>query len=386
VILFAGVAAIAMTPACSSCGKGSARAVEDAAPPDAAVATVGSATAPGAPKPGMVWIPAGVLKAGTPIDQTPRVAEEELPGTEIPMAGFYMDLLPYPNEAGAIPQTNVSRDDAARLCTAKGKRLCTELEWERACKGPDNHRYEYGDAYKAQQCNTGVPAEQSAKRPSGDRLACASGFGVRDMHGSVWQWTDSAWGRGVGKDFGVLRGGNAVAGEIAGRCANALGRPPSTQSPTMGFRCCAGPRNEAIVDLAVKVGSPLSRIENVQELPQSVLDLPCPSPDADAGACVYPRGWIWRPSGNVDIYLRSGCTGSGLGLRCGMVAATILGEKMVVLAHANVGREIPEVVLVAGEGRNARARGGDVHGPVFRELVYSYGKVDVRGKEPDFGR
>jgi len=330
----------------------------------------------------MVWIPAGVLKAGTPIDQTPRVAEEELPGTEIPMAGFYMDLLPYPNEAGAIPQTNVTRDEAARSCAAKGKRLCTELEWERACKGPDNRRYEYGDEYKSVPCSTGIPAEQSAKRPSGDKLSCVSGFGVRDMHGSVWEWTDSAWGRGVTKEFGVLRGGNAVAGDIVGRCANALGRPPAVRQPTFGFRCCAGPRNEAKVDLEVKVGQPLSRIENVQELPQSVLDLPCPSPQK--GTCVYPRAWIWRPSGNVEIYLRNGCTGSGLGLRCGIVAATLLGDKVHVLARANVGREIPEVVLVAGEGRNARARGGDIRGPVFREMVYSYGKVEVRGKEPEF--
>jgi hypothetical protein len=294
-----------------------------------------------------------------------------------------MDLLPYPNEAGAIPQTNVTRDEATRLCGAKGKRLCTELEWERACKGPNNTRYEYGEDYRAATCNTGVAAETSSKRPSGDRLSCASAFGVRDMHGGVWQWTDSAWGRGVGRDFGVLRGGNSTAGEIVGRCANALGRPPSTASATMGFRCCAGPRNEAKVELAVKVGQPLSKIENVAELPQSVLDLDCPSP-VDAGACVYPRAWIWRPSGNVEIYLRSGCTGSGLGLRCGIVAVTLLDEKVHVLARFAVGREIPEVVLVAGEGKNARARGGDPRGPVFREMVYSYGKVDVKGQDPQF--
>ncbi len=379
-LVWIALAALA-TPACSSCGRSSA--TSDAGfVSDAAVASVPSAITPGAPKPGMIWIPSGTLKAGTPIDQIPRVAEEELPSIEIPMGGFYMDVLPYPNEAGAIPQTNVTRDEAARLCGAKSKRLCTELEWERACKGPQGTRYEYGEDYRAPVCNTGVAVEQAARKPSGDMLACASGFGVRDMHGSVWQWTDSAWGRGVGRDFGVLRGGNSTAGEIVGRCANALGRPPSTASATMGFRCCAGPRNEAKVELEVKVGQPLSKIENVAELPQPVLDLPCPSPVE--GTCVYPRAWIWRPSGNVEIYLRNGCTGSGLGLRCGFVVVQLLGDKVNVMARVAVGREIPEVVLVAGEGRNVRARGGDIRGPVFRELVYSYGKVEVKGKDPQF--
>ena len=86
----------------------------------------------------MAWVPPGVLLAGTAPDKTPRIAEEELPGTPIQLNGFYIDLLAYPNEPGAIATTNVSREDAAHLCEAKGKRLCTEYEWERACKGPDN--------------------------------------------------------------------------------------------------------------------------------------------------------------------------------------------------------------------------------------------------------
>ena len=92
----------------------------------------------------MVWVPSGLLRAGSPIDEVPNVAEADLPGVDVPMAGFYIDLLPWPNEAGAIPTTNVTRDEAKRLCDSKQKRLCAELEWERACKGPDNLRYEYG--------------------------------------------------------------------------------------------------------------------------------------------------------------------------------------------------------------------------------------------------
>ncbi len=72
------------------------------------------------PRPGMTWIPPGVLLAGTPPDRLPRVADEEMAGEQVVMHGFYADIYPYPNEAGAIPTTNVSQADAKALCEASG--------------------------------------------------------------------------------------------------------------------------------------------------------------------------------------------------------------------------------------------------------------------------
>ena len=89
------------------------------------------------PRKGMVWIEAGALIAGTSPDQLPRIADEEMPGVQVVMHGFYIDQYPYPNESGAIQTTNVTRDEARSRCELIGKRLCTELEWERACKGPN---------------------------------------------------------------------------------------------------------------------------------------------------------------------------------------------------------------------------------------------------------
>jgi formylglycine-generating enzyme len=106
---------------------------KDKPPSDDAGASLGvtmvsapSATSPGAPKPGMIWIPAGVLRAGTAIDEVPRVASEELPGVEIAMGGFYIDMLPFPNEAGAIPSANVTRAPTRAPCTSAclGFRRC----------------------------------------------------------------------------------------------------------------------------------------------------------------------------------------------------------------------------------------------------------------------
>src|SRR5450755_2778341 len=163
------------------------------------------------------------LHAGSGLDEVPREADTEPPGLEVPLGGFYIDVLPWPDEAGAIPTTNVSRDEAARLCDGKEKRLCSELEWERACKGPDNARYDYGATFDARVCNAGQSADTSARHPSGERTACRSGFGVREMHGGAWEWTDSPWNRGAASHletpFGVIRGGNGVAGELETRCA-----------------------------------------------------------------------------------------------------------------------------------------------------------------------
>jgi hypothetical protein len=329
----------------------------------------------------MLWIPSGILKAGTPIDQVPRVAAEELSGTEVPLGGFYVDELPWPNEAGAIPTTNVTREEAVGLCAAKGKRLCTELEWERACKGPDNRRYEYGDEYHSGICGTGASIEEGARQPLGERLSCKSGFGVREMHGTVFEWTDSAWARGTARNLYTVRGGNAVAGDIVGRCANGRASPPETKSPAIGFRCCAGPRNDARVELDVKNGQALHRIEEGEDPPPpQIAALGCGAPGEPTQECTRARVWIWRPSGNVQLWVKGGCAGGeGDERRCGILVARLLGERAEVMANVEAGHEPPEVVLLSGEGRHIRMKGGYGEKDVFfREITYAYGKLEVR--------
>lgn len=122
------------------------------------------------------------------------------------------------------PPREATLADAARLCSRRGARLCTEREWERACRGPDGMRYPYGDTYYAAACQTGAEAPVV----TGHRNSCRSGYGVYDASGNAAEWVQG----------GLLKGGDASADEFASRCgARAL--PGGTGAPVIhGVRCC----------------------------------------------------------------------------------------------------------------------------------------------------
>jgi hypothetical protein len=327
----------------------------------------------------MAWIPSGVLHAGSAADDVPSVADAELPGVDVPMGGFYIDVLPWPNEGGAIPTTNVTRDEARRLCQERQKRLCSELEWERACKGPQSLRYEYGPTYDPAVCGAGVSADTSARKPSGAKAACKSAFGVREMHGGAWEWTDSLWRRGTSRGLATERGGNDSAGELVTRCANGRAATPGEGSPSVGFRCCAGPRNDAEVDLEVKVGPPFERTRQpTGSPPLTPLNGVACGPPASPSPCSIGRAWTWRPAPNVELSVAGGCVGRDPSARCALAVSRLLGDRQQTLAEVDTGREIPEVVLVEGLDRRIRVRGADLRAPFFREVVFSYGRVDVK--------
>lgn len=345
-------------------------------------------------KKGMIWIPKGTLQAGTPAGQSPRLADEELPGTEVEMSGFYIDTYPFPNEPGAIPTTNVSRDEAQKQCEGRGKRLCSELEWERACKGPQNTTYEYGAQYRAAACATGMTIEKSASRTNGEYPACKSAFGVMDLHGGVWEWTKSTWeGRKAGEQgSGVLRGGNATSGELVGRCANSLARPLASKQPTIGFRCCAGPDNPAEVKLSLEAKVAFERLPTVRASTAGLSKIPRVLwGSTDPIHTEFFRAWHWRPVPDEELVITSGCEKRQIGQdrRCGVVIARIAGTEtnkldagatepgdVVVVADFATGPRIPD--LIPGtDPTKMRARSIDVRGTFARDFSYVIGKVTV---------
>lgn len=375
---------LAVSPLCVACRDSAAEGATQGAKSDAVPAPLATTDAgPRAPQ-GMILIPAGTLRAGTARNRVPRIADEEMPGVDEAMTSFYIDALPYPNEPGAIPTSNVSREEAEQMCAAKSKRLCTELEWEHACKGAANTTYEYGDDYSADKCGTGVSIDEAARRPTGDRIACKSDFGVREMHGGPWEWTSSAWGRGHKDDLGVLRGGNATAGELVGRCANAIGRAPSTKAPTMGFRCCKGDTNVAKVELSSAIGG---RALEPQLKPDSArigksaraipgVTLP------NTGKFFITSSWTWRPVANDSLTLASGCSAYENNIKpvgCALFAfrpdSDPNGDVVLAGVPADVG--IGEMVI-AGDGRHVRVRGLLSKGGLYaRDVTYVYGRVVI---------
>ena len=336
------------------------------------------------PRPGMVWIPPGVLIAGTPSDRLPRVADEEMAGEQVVMRGFHVDLFPYPNEAGAIPTTSITQAEARELCEAQQKRLCTELELERACKGPANQSYEYGDSYKASVCGTG---NKRTLVPNGFNAGCVSSFGVHDLHGGVWSWTASEWKRDPSKSGLVAqRGGNGPAGELHGRCANGRANKPDTRREDVGVRCCAGDPNTFEVVLSVTRGDPLKMapIDN-HIAPRLASLVPAEVQEAaraQGGMFKVHRTWAWHPTGNEELWISGGCArpGGKEEARCGVVVARLRYEGAALLSWVPTDYWQPTI----GEADSARELflyGGDRNGAFRRKVTYAWGRIAVSEKE-----
>jgi sulfatase modifying factor 1 len=338
-------------------------------------------TAPPTPRQGMAYIAPGALVVGTPPSAYPRLADEEVAGEQLIVGGFYIDVFPYPNEEGAIPLTNVTNEEAAKLCAERSKRLCSELEWERACKGPDNRIYEYGDGYRPEPCGTGT---SPALRPTGLRVGCRSDFGVRDLHGGVWEWTRSPFGRGTARGLISVRGGNAPAGELAGRCANTIGRPPDLRSPTIGFRCCVGADLVPEVELPIRHARKLEARDRLDPklVPKLMQILPDDAKEelAKHGTPEAERMWSWWPVGNDELVAMSVCAGSGRRASCGVIFARVLLGQPSPLAWAHGGTWSP-MLDAENDPRDLWLLGGDDPGAFRRRVSYVWGKLTVGARE-----
>lgn len=347
---------------------------------DGSVLPLGPPSGTPEPRVGMIYIPPGALVVGTPKNQRPRRADRELSGEQVMLEGFYIDRYPYPNEEGAIPVTSVSQAEATALCEKQKKRLCSELEWERACKGPDNRVYEYGQSYDELHCRTGKDAHL---RPSGYHVGCQSDFGVRDMHGGPFEWTSSDYGRGAQEDVVSLKGGNAKQGEVVGRCANVEPMRQDERSGTIGFRCCFGEENVIDVELEPSFRAGLiPRAKFAPELEQSLISaLPEEASKSleKGGTIARHRVWLWRPVANEELHLMAIC-GRGAppphGPKCGMLIARVAPGDVQVLAWVSSGKWVADLHR-PGPHEYLWLIGGDIRGSFKRLIRYRYGDIKV---------
>jgi len=113
----------------------------------------------------------------------------------------------YPGGWDNKPVTWVSVEDARAYAAWAGKRLPHEWEWQYAAQGTDGRTYPWGNTWK----DDAVPTPDKSRTMRGPDAVDAhpqgaSPFGVMDLVGNVWQWTEEFVDdhtRG-----GILRGGS----------------------------------------------------------------------------------------------------------------------------------------------------------------------------------
>jgi formylglycine-generating enzyme len=215
--------------------------------------------------------------------------------------------------------------------------------------------------------------------PSGYRQGCRSEFGARDLHGGVWEWTSSRWGRGGDSALVALRGGNGDAGEVVGRCANATPRAGSSASPTVGFRCCMGEVNDAVVSLSLERGKPLearARVErSVTQRLESIVPGEVESALDGFGLWRVNALWDWRPINNARFVVGGGCAGNPPARRCGIMAAELVNGRAQFSAWVWSGIWPPTVRLSTVDRRKLWVYGGDRSSHLRQAVLFEWGRL-----------
>jgi hypothetical protein len=165
--------------------------------------------------------------------------------------------------AKVYPQAYISGAQAARACAAAGKRLCAPVEWRKACMGPDENTFGYGNDRISGRCNdsgrspmlrlfpqvavswrlVGMTEMNDARlnqleatlAPTGSHDACTNGYGVFDMVGNLHEWTSDP--------NGTFQGGYYLDTHINGDGCEyrTVAHEFTYHDYSTGFRCCAEP-------------------------------------------------------------------------------------------------------------------------------------------------
>lgn len=154
----------------------------------------------------------------------------------VKIPAFAIDRFEFPNKAGVVPLTGITRQEASEHCAQQGKKLCTSAQWLRACMGDEERRFPYGKVY-GRNCATGMDAD-AQKRPvlSGQYPLCRTPEGIYDMSGNVAEWTESDQQEIV---FGGDWTSPARYADLTVSC-RARSLPEEVAKEHLGFRCCKG--------------------------------------------------------------------------------------------------------------------------------------------------
>ena len=190
-----------------------------------------------------------------------QVHKSETPAHKVTLNGFYMGETevtqgqwyavmgnnPSHFKTGNrnMPVEKVSWDDAkefiSRLNSKEGTdkyRLPTEEEWEYAVRAGTTTKWYCGDNESCMNSiavyDTGSPSPVKSKKPNK--------WGLYDMSGNVWEWTDSCYtedyNKGCYKNYKVIRGGGCSGNAYneSARSAYRNYESPDYRGDNLGFR------------------------------------------------------------------------------------------------------------------------------------------------------
>jgi formylglycine-generating enzyme required for sulfatase activity/CheY-like chemotaxis protein len=150
-----------------------------------------------------------------------------------------------------FPVFNIDWYDASAYAKWAGKRLPTEMEWEKAARGPHGFLYPWGNTFRL-NANTsvpmpGAPVPTEQVRPTQATVDQTpldrSPYGVYDMAGNVSEWTASVVpsSKLSSENVAVIRGASFLSRELAHEqlTYRITEFAQTTREFWLGFRCAS---------------------------------------------------------------------------------------------------------------------------------------------------
>jgi formylglycine-generating enzyme required for sulfatase activity len=223
--------------------------------------------------PDLVVIPAGSFLMGAdPFNKMER--ENESPQHRVQIQSFaigkyevtqeqwfaVMGNNPSGNKGRILPVEQVSWDDIQQFIaklnqkTGQKYRLPSEAEWEYAARAGTTAEWSHGSD-ESKLGNYAWYGGNSGRKMQAVGQKRPNAFGLYDMHGNVWEWTQdcwhdtyagaptdgSAWNTGCFGNYRVLRGGSFELIPADSRSAYRYGATPVNRGYSSGFRLAKTP-------------------------------------------------------------------------------------------------------------------------------------------------
>jgi formylglycine-generating enzyme required for sulfatase activity len=130
-----------------------------------------------------------------------------------------------------------------RLSPGRNYRLPTEAQWEYACRAGTSTPFSTGSRLTVEQANfdgryplAGHPPGRFRGSPVPAGSFPANSWGLRDLHGNVWEWCEDAYGT---YPAGPARDPSWAFDENSCRCALRYTHEPGDRGFSIGFRVVA---------------------------------------------------------------------------------------------------------------------------------------------------